>query len=64
MEPSICSSINLDHSTAYSMGSCLLYTSIADHDHELTVDALTRLESNFAGRVRIVGPHDLSLIHI
>jgi cysteine desulfurase/selenocysteine lyase len=31
---------------------------VADHDHELTVDALTRLESSFDGRVRVIGPSD------
>jgi len=54
--PPIAETVGLHAAVRYLVG--LGMDNIADHDHELTVDALTRLESNFAGRVRIVGPHD------
>ena len=31
---------------------------IVRHEHELTADALSRLASEFSGRVRVIGPSD------
>jgi cysteine desulfurase / selenocysteine lyase len=54
--PPIAESVGLHAAVRYLTG--LGMDNVADHDHELTVDALTRLESSFDGRVRIVGPSD------
>jgi cysteine desulfurase/selenocysteine lyase len=51
--PPIAEAVGLHAALRYLEG--LGMDNVADHDHELTVDALTRLEANF-GRVRIIGP--------
>jgi len=33
---------------------------IAQHEHDLTGDALTRLELEFSGRIRVIGPRDMT----
>jgi cysteine desulfurase / selenocysteine lyase len=55
--PPIAETVGLHAAVRYLTG--LGMDNVADHDHELTVDALARLESNFGGRVRVVGPHDM-----
>ncbi|MFY9782153.1 MAG: SufS family cysteine desulfurase [Acidimicrobiales bacterium] len=55
--PPIAETVGLHAAVLYLTG--LGMDNVADHDHELTLDALTRLESTFAGRVRVVGPHDM-----
>jgi cysteine desulfurase/selenocysteine lyase len=54
--PPIAESVGLHAAVRYLSG--LGMDNVADHDHELTVDALTRLESSFGGRVRVIGPPD------
>jgi cysteine desulfurase/selenocysteine lyase len=54
--PPIAESVGLRAAVRYLTG--LGMENVADHDHELTVDALTRLESSFDGRVRVIGPSD------
>ncbi len=54
--PPIAESVGLHAAVRYLDG--LGMENVADHDHELTVDALTRLESSFEGRVRVIGPSD------
>jgi cysteine desulfurase/selenocysteine lyase len=54
--PPIAESVGLHAAVRYLTG--LGMDNVADHDHELTVDALTRLESSFDGRVRVIGPPD------
>jgi cysteine desulfurase / selenocysteine lyase len=54
--PPIAETVGLHAAVRYLTG--LGMDNVADHDHELTVDALTRLESSFDGRVRIIGPSD------
>jgi cysteine desulfurase/selenocysteine lyase len=54
--PPIAETVGLHAAIRYLTG--LGMENVADHDHELTVDALTRLESSFEGRVRVVGPSD------
>ena len=54
--PPIAESVGLHAAVRYLSG--LGMDNVADHDHELTVDALTRLESSFDGRVRVIGPPD------
>jgi len=54
--PPIAESVGLHAAVRYLTG--LGMENVADHDHELTVDALTRLESSFDGRVRVIGPSD------
>ena len=47
------------------LGAAVLYLegrgmdAIAEHEHDLTGDALTRLALEFEGRVRVIGPSDL-----
>jgi cysteine desulfurase / selenocysteine lyase len=55
--PPIAETVGLHAAVRYLTG--LGMDNVADHDHELTVDALARLESTFGGRVRVVGPHDM-----
>ena len=49
---------------AAGLGAALRYleglgmANIAAHEHDLTADALTRLELEFDGRVRVIGPAD------
>ncbi len=54
--PPIAETVGLHAAIRYLSG--LGMENVADHDHELTVDALTRLESSFDGRVRVIGPSD------
>jgi cysteine desulfurase / selenocysteine lyase len=54
--PPIAETVGLHAAVRYLTG--LGMDNVADHDHELTVDALTRLESSFDGRIRVVGPSD------
>jgi cysteine desulfurase/selenocysteine lyase len=54
--PPIAEAVGLHAAVRYLTG--LGMENVADHDHELTVDALTRLESSFDGRVRVIGPSD------
>jgi cysteine desulfurase / selenocysteine lyase len=54
--PPIAETVGLHAAIRYLTG--LGMENVADHDHELTVDALTRLESSFDGRVRVIGPSD------
>jgi cysteine desulfurase/selenocysteine lyase len=54
--PPIAETVGLHAAVRYLTG--LGMDNVADHDHELTVDALTRLESTFDGRIRVVGPSD------
>jgi cysteine desulfurase / selenocysteine lyase len=54
--PPIAETVGLHAALRYLTG--LGMENVADHDHELTVDALTRLESSFDGRVRVIGPSD------
>ncbi len=54
--PPIAESVGLHAAVRYLTG--LGMDNVADHDHELTVDALSRLESSFGGRVRVIGPSD------
>jgi len=49
---------------AFGLGAAVTYlesigmANVQRHEHELTADALGRLESEFDGRVRVIGPHD------
>lgn len=49
---------------AAGLGAAVLYleglgmSDVAAHERHLTYDALTRLKSEFEGRVRVIGPHD------
>ena len=52
--PPIAESVGLFAAVRYLEG--LGMDNVAAHDHELTADALTRLESTFDGRVRVIGP--------
>jgi cysteine desulfurase/selenocysteine lyase len=54
--PPIAESVGLHAAVRYLEG--LGMDHVADHDHELTLDALTRLEATFDGRVRVIGPRD------
>jgi cysteine desulfurase / selenocysteine lyase len=54
--PPIAETVGLHAAVRYLTG--LGMENVAEHDHELTVDALTRLESSFDGRVRVIGPSD------
>jgi cysteine desulfurase / selenocysteine lyase len=54
--PPIAETVGLHAAVRYLTG--LGMENVADHDHELTVDALSRLESSFDGRVRVIGPSD------
>jgi cysteine desulfurase/selenocysteine lyase len=54
--PPIAESVGLHAAIRYLEG--LGMDNIEQHDHELTVDALARLEATFDGRVRVIGPHD------
>ncbi|HEY5265943.1 MAG TPA: SufS family cysteine desulfurase [Acidimicrobiales bacterium] len=52
--PPIAESVGLFAAVRYL--EALGMDNVAAHDHELTADALTRLESTFDGRVRVIGP--------
>ncbi len=54
--PAIAESAGLAAAVRYL--SALGMDHVAAHEHDLTIDALTRLESEFSGRVRIIGPAD------
>jgi len=54
--PPIAEAVGLGAAVSYLEG--LGMENIVRHEHELTGDALTRLELEFAGRVRVIGPRD------
>jgi cysteine desulfurase/selenocysteine lyase len=54
--PPIAEAVGLFAAVRYLEG--LGMENIAEHDEVLTADALTRLESTFDGRVRVIGPHN------
>jgi cysteine desulfurase / selenocysteine lyase len=54
--PPIAEAVGLGAAVKYLNG--LGMSNIVRHEHELTGDVLTRLELEFAGRVRIIGPRD------
>jgi len=54
--PPIAEAVGLGAAVSYLEG--LGMENIVRHEHELTGDALTRLELEFTGRVRVIGPRD------
>lgn len=54
--PPIAEAVGIGAAAQYLTG--LGMENIARHEHDLTGDALTRLELEFSGRVRIIGPSD------
>jgi cysteine desulfurase / selenocysteine lyase len=56
--PPIAEAVGLNAAVQYLEG--LGMTNIVRHEHALGGDALTRLTDEFEGRVRVIGPHDMS----
>jgi len=54
--PPIAEAVGLHAAVRYLEG--LGMENVEEHDRELTVDALTRIENTFDGRVRVIGPSD------
>ncbi len=54
--PPIAEAAGLSAAVLYLEG--LGMSDVATHERHLTYDALTRLKSEFEGRVRVIGPHD------
>jgi cysteine desulfurase/selenocysteine lyase len=54
--PPIAEAVGLGAAVRYIEG--LGMENIVRHEHELTADALSRLASEFSGRVRVIGPSD------
>jgi cysteine desulfurase / selenocysteine lyase len=57
--PAIAESAGLAAAVRYLSG--LGMENLAAHEHELTVDALVRLENEFDGRVRVIGPAEATM---
>jgi len=55
--PPIAEAAGLGAAVKYLTG--LGMANIAQHEHDLTGDALTRLELEFSGRIRVIGPRDM-----
>ncbi|MEI8269095.1 MAG: aminotransferase class V-fold PLP-dependent enzyme, partial [Acidimicrobiaceae bacterium] len=56
--PPIAEAAGLGAAVKYLTG--LGMANIAQHEHDLTGDALTRLELEFSGRIRVIGPRDMT----
>jgi cysteine desulfurase / selenocysteine lyase len=56
--PPIAEAAGLGAAVKYLTG--LGMQNIAQHEHDLTGDALTRLELQFSGRIRVIGPRDMT----
>ena len=56
--PPIAEAVGLNAAVQYLEG--LGMTNVARHEHALGGDALTRLALEFEGRVKVIGPHDMT----